>query len=83
MANPTTFTFDPVEQTFTFSNGHLTIVADTSFVVPTPPATTPESVTVDTVSLTTPHDTFTLPVHDVVVPPPVVEHVFDLLFPHT
>ncbi len=82
MANPTTFTFDPVEQTFTFSNGHLTIVADTT-IVPPPPAP-PETVTVDTVSLTTPHhDTFTLPVHDVVVPPPVVEHVFDLLFPHT
>ena len=77
MANPTTFTFNPVEQTFTFSNGHLTIVADTT-IIPPPPAP-PESVTVDIVSLTNHHDTFTLPVHDVVVPPHVVEHVFDLL----
>ena len=81
MANPTSFTFNPVEQTFTFSNHHIAITADMT-IVPTPPAP-PESVTVDSVTLTFdnpgPHDTFTLPVHDVVVPPHVVEHVFDLL----
>jgi hypothetical protein len=81
MANPTSFTFNPVEQTFTFSNEHIAITADTT-IVPPPPAP-PESVTVDSVTLTfdnpSPHDAFTLPVHDVVVPPPVVEHVFDLL----
>ena len=76
MAQPT-FTFNPVEQTFTFSNEHLTIAAKTEIVPP--PALPPESVTVESVTLTTPHDTFTLPVHDVVVPPHVVEHVFDLL----
>jgi hypothetical protein len=70
-----------VEQTFTFSNEHITITADTT-IVPPPPAL-PESVTVDSVTLTfdnpSAHDAFTLPVHDVVVPPPVVEHVFNLL----
>jgi hypothetical protein len=81
MANPTSFTFNPVEQTFTFSNDHLTIVADTN-IVPLPPAP-PESVIVESVTLTfenpSPHDTFTVPVHDFVVPPHVVDHVFDLL----
>jgi hypothetical protein len=28
---------------------------------------------------TTPHDTVSLPVHDLVVPAPVAEHIFDLL----
>jgi hypothetical protein len=81
MANPTSFTFNPTEQTFTFSNHHIAITADTT-IVPAPPAP-PESVTVDSVTLAfdnpSPHDAFTLPVHDVVVPPHVVEHVFDLL----
>jgi hypothetical protein len=78
MANPTSFTFDPLEQTFTFSNEHLTITAKTD-IVPPPPATPVESVTVESVTLTTPHDTFALPITDVVVPHPVVDHVFDLL----
>jgi hypothetical protein len=76
MANPTSFNFDGVG-TFTFSNGgHLTIVADTT-IVPLPPAP-PESVTVDSVTLTTPHDTFPLPITNFVVPPHVVDHVFSL-----
>jgi hypothetical protein len=69
MAQPT---FDHVGDTFIFSNEHLTITAETEFV---PPA----SVTVEQVTLTTPHDQFILPVTDVVVPPPVIEHHFDLL----
>jgi hypothetical protein len=80
MAEPWTFSFNLQDQTFTFSNGHVTFVADTT-IVPSPPQP-PESVTVDSVSLTNHHDTFELGVHDLVVPPPVVEHVaphFDLL----
>jgi hypothetical protein len=81
MANPTSFTFDPVAQTFTFTNGHISIVADTT-IVPPPPATPPESVTINSVTLTFdnpgPHDSFTLPITNVVVPPPVVDHVFSL-----
>jgi len=80
MAEPWTFNFNPQEQTFTFSNGHVTFeVAPT--IEPPPPAP-PESVTVDSVNLTNHHDTFALGLHDLVVPPPVVEHVaphFDLL----
>ena len=48
MAQPT-FTFNPVEQTFTFSNEHLTIAAKTE-IVPPPPLP-PESVTVESVTL--------------------------------
>jgi hypothetical protein len=65
--------------TFTFSNEHLTIAVETNLdVVP------PEPLTVESVTLTTPHDTFELPITDFVVPPPVVDHVleqvgFDLL----
>jgi hypothetical protein len=80
MAEPWTFSFNLQDRTFTFSNGHVTFVADTT-IVPSPPQP-PESVTVDSVSLTNHHDTFELGVHDLVVPPPVVEHVaphFDLL----
>ena len=76
MAQPT-FTFNPVEQTFTFSNEHITIAAATT-ILPPPPAP-PQSVTVDSVTLTNHHDTFILGVHDVVVPPHVVDHVFDLI----
>jgi hypothetical protein len=58
MANPTSFTFNPTEQTFTFSNHHIAITADTT-IVPAPPAP-PESVTVDSVTLAfdnpSPHD---------------------------
>jgi hypothetical protein len=72
MAQPT---FALVGDTFVFSNEHLTIAAQTDIVPPTPPT----SVTVESVTLTTPHDSFTLPITDFVVPPPVVDHVFDLL----
>jgi hypothetical protein len=61
--------------TFTFSNEHLTIAVDTNFPQ--------EPLTVESVTLTfenpSPHDTFELPITDFVVPPPVVDHVFDLL----
>jgi hypothetical protein len=82
MAEPWTFNFEATEKggSFTFSNGPVTFVADTT-IVPLPPEP-PVSVTVDSVSLTNPYDTFELGVHDLVVPPPVVEHVaphFDLL----
>jgi hypothetical protein len=81
MANPTSFTFNPLEQTFTFSNEHLTITAETN--IPPPPAPLPDPVLVTSVTLEfdnpSPHDVFTLPVADVVVPPHVVEHVFDVI----
>jgi hypothetical protein len=81
MAHPT---FELVGgDTFTFSNEHITIAAETT-IVPSPPAQ-PESVTVESVTLTfenpSTHGTFTLPVHDFVVPPPLVEHVFDQVAP--
>jgi hypothetical protein len=75
MANPTSFTFDPTEQTFTFSNGgHLTIAVDTTIVPP-------ESVTVESVTLTfdnpSPLDTYVLPIEHFEVPviPPPIEHL--------
>jgi hypothetical protein len=75
MAEPWTFTFQATEQVFTFSNDHVTFAVDTQFEVPTPPAL-PESVTVESVTLTTPQETtIDLGIQDVVVPPPVVEHV--------
>jgi hypothetical protein len=60
--------------TFTFSNEHITIAAETG-IVPS------ESITVESVTFTTPHDTFTLPITDFVVPPPVAEHVFEQVTP--
>jgi hypothetical protein len=36
MAEPWTFTFQPTEQVFTFSNGHVTFAVDTHFEVPPP-----------------------------------------------
>jgi hypothetical protein len=80
MAEPWTFKFEPQEQVFVFSNGPVTFAVDTQFD-PTPPLP-PESVTVESVELTNPHDTFVLGLQDFVVPLPVVEHVaphFDLL----
>jgi hypothetical protein len=77
MAEP--WIFSSQDQTFTFSNGHVTFVADTT-IVPSPPQ--PPEVTVDAVSLENHHGTHELGVHDLVVPPPVVEHIaphFDLL----
>jgi hypothetical protein len=69
MAEP--WTFSRNEQTFTFDNGHVTFEAKTN-IVSLPPS---EPVTVESVSLTNHHDTFELGVHDLVVPPPVVEHL--------
>jgi hypothetical protein len=69
--------------TFTFSNEHLTIAAETNLTnFPQEPLTV-ESVTL-TFENPSPHDTLPLPVHDLVVPPHVVDHVleqvgFDLL----
>jgi hypothetical protein len=82
MAEPWTFTFEPLEQVFTFSNGHVTFAVNTDFGFPTPPAV--PSVTVESVSLTIPHDTTVvdLGITNVEIPAPVVEHVaphFDLL----
>jgi hypothetical protein len=75
MPEPWTFTIEPGPgQVFTFSNSHVTFAVDTQFLVPTPPAL-PESVTVESVALTTPQDTHELGIHDVVVPAPVVGHV--------
>jgi hypothetical protein len=77
MANPTSFTFE--NDQFTFKNGQIEIVADTQGTLPGP-------ITVEQVTITTPHDhAVILPITDVVVPPPVLEHVpaiphvFDLL----
>jgi hypothetical protein len=39
----------------------------------------PDSITVESVTLTNPHGTVELPITDFVVPPPVAEHLFDLL----
>jgi hypothetical protein len=83
MAEPWTFSFDPQEQVFTFSNGHVAFAVDTQFEVPTPPAL-PESVTVESVSLTIPHDSthIDLGITNVEIPTPVIHHVaphFDLL----
>ena len=80
MAEPWTFSFDPDDQVFTFSNGHVKFAVDTQFA---PPAL-PESVTVESVSLTIPHDSthIDLGITNVEIPPPVMQHVaphFDLL----
>ncbi len=64
MAEPWTFhIIDPQEQIFTFSNGQVTFTVDTQFDVPPPPSPQllPESVTVESVTLTIPHEN-TVPV---------------------
>jgi hypothetical protein len=80
MAEPWTFKFEPQEQVFTFSNGHVQFAVDTQFETPPVP---PESVTVESVTLTTPQGTdIDLGITNVEVPPPVIEHVashFDLM----
>jgi hypothetical protein len=82
MAEPWTFSFDPEDQVFTFSNDHVTFAVDTHFEA-TPPAL-PESVTVESVSLTMPHDStaIDLGITNVEIPSPVIAHVaphfFDL-----
>jgi hypothetical protein len=79
MTNPTSFnfTFAP-EGIFTFSNGHTTITAQTD-ILPPPAPLPPESVTVEAVTIEASHHTVILPITDFEVPPPVIEHVFDLL----
>jgi len=82
MAEKWTFNFDAQDQIFTFSNEQVTFAVDTHFDVP-PPFELPETVTVESVTLTTPHDnTVDLGITGVEVPPPVIEHVsghfFDL-----
>jgi hypothetical protein len=76
MAEPWTFDFESTDQIFTFSNNHITIAADTFFVVPPP-------VTVESVTLENHHGTVELGITNVEVPPPVIEHLsghfFDLL----
>jgi hypothetical protein len=73
MAHPE-LNFDP-PGTFTFSNGPVTIEVATTIEPPLPAP--PESVTVNSATLTNPHDTFVLDLHDFVVPPPVVERLFE------
>jgi hypothetical protein len=76
MARPD-FDLDLLTGTFTFSNDNITItVATDSDLVP------PDlSITVESVTIETPHHTVTLPITDFEVPQPVVDHVFDLLGP--
>jgi hypothetical protein len=70
MAEP--WTFSRNEGTFTFDNGHVAFEVKTD-IGSFPPA---EPVTVESVSLTNHHETsLELGVHDLVVPPPVVEHL--------
>jgi hypothetical protein len=81
MAEPWTFNFNPQDQTFTFSNEQVTFAVDTLF---DPTQLPPESVTVESVTLTIPHEpTFVeLGITSVEVPAPVIEHLsghFDLL----
>jgi hypothetical protein len=77
--NPTSFTFNQSDGTFTFSNEHVTIVGQTNFLnVP------PEPLTVDSVTLENPGHSVDLGITSVEVPPPVIEHLsheqhFDLL----
>jgi hypothetical protein len=69
MAEP--WTFSRNEQTFTFDNGHVTFEAKTN-IVSLPPS---EPVTVESVTLTTPHNDVDLGITNVEVPLPVVEHL--------
>jgi hypothetical protein len=74
MAHPE-LNFDP-PGTFTFSNEAVTIEVATT-IEPSPPAP-PESITVESARLTTPHDkTVDLGITNFEIPPPVVEHVLD------
>jgi hypothetical protein len=67
---PPTHDLDLTTGIFTFDNGHVTIVAQTNAVLPLP-----DSITVQSVTLTNPHDFHVLGVADLVVP----DHLFDLL----
>jgi hypothetical protein len=67
------WTFNPTEPIFTFSNGHVTFEVATNIETPPPPL--PEPVIVESVALTTPGTPVELGISDLVVPPPVVEHV--------
>jgi hypothetical protein len=74
MAEPWTFSFNATEQTFTFNNGHVAFEVATNIETLQPPL--PEPVIVESVSLANHHETsLELGVHDLVVPPPVVEHL--------
>jgi hypothetical protein len=84
MAEPWTFKIiDPLDQIFEFSNGHVTFAVDTQFEPTTPPAL-PESVTVESVSLTILQNSteIDLGITNVEIPPPVIAHLaphfFDL-----
>jgi hypothetical protein len=73
MAEPWKFDFNPQEQTFTFDNGHVAFEVATNIETLAPPL--PEPVIVESVALTTPGSDVVLGISDVVVPPPVVEHL--------
>jgi hypothetical protein len=74
--NPTSFTFNQTEGTFTFSNGHTTITAQTN-IVSLPPS---EPVTVESVTIEASHHTVILPITDFEVPviPPPVEDLLQI-----
>jgi hypothetical protein len=64
--------------TFIFSNDQVTIAVDTDIVPPLPP----DSITVESARLTTPHDnTVDLGITNFEVPPPVIEHVLEQVTP--
>ena len=75
MARPD-FGLDTSTGIFTFDNGHVTIAAQTNVISPPP---LPDTITVQSVTLTNPavdtHNIHILGVADVAVP----DHVFDLL----
>src|SRR2546430_6886065 len=78
MANPAhpTLVFDPADETITFSNEGVTIEAQVHVDVPH------QSITVESATLTTPHDTTVdLGITNFEVPPPVVEHVLEQVTP--
>jgi hypothetical protein len=64
--------------TFIFSNDQVTIAVDTDIVPPLPP----DSITVESATLTTPHgNAVDLGITNFEVPPPVVEHVLAQVSP--
>jgi hypothetical protein len=76
------FNFNPIDDSFelTFSNEHITIAAEGTIDLPPPDL----SIAVEDLTLTfdnpSPHDTFTLPVHDFVLPvvPPPLEDLLNI-----
>jgi hypothetical protein len=65
------WTFSRNEQTFTFDNGQVKFDVTTNIDTPLPV----EPVIVESVALTTPGSDVVLGIHDLLVPPPVVEHL--------